>query len=180
MSHLVNDVVGGFNTMVKEQRAAPGTARLTLVQFDTKRETTFDNLPLTDIPELTTKQYVPGGGTALYDSLTAVASAALDRQLNSVEKPDKTILVIITDGDDTSSSECKIESVKALLERVQTDEKWDVMYLGANLDAFKGAEAINVKIAADGSNVRKWATNAGGVREMYLYASETMTRYRSK
>ena len=55
MNPMVDDVVGGFNTFLAEQRAEGDDARMTLVQFDSQDpfEVIADAVRLAKVPELT-------------------------------------------------------------------------------------------------------------------------------
>ena len=45
MSCIRDDTIGGFNSFLKDQKAAPGEDLLTLIQFDDKYETMHDAIP---------------------------------------------------------------------------------------------------------------------------------------
>ena len=66
MQTIVDDVRGGFDAFVAEQRRAPGTCRVTLAQFDDSYEEVYADLPVGDVPPLVLQ---PRGRTALLDSL---------------------------------------------------------------------------------------------------------------
>ena len=61
----------GFNTFLREQKAQPGEAMLTLVQFDSQDpyEVLQDFRPIAEVPELTAETYVPRASTPLLDAL---------------------------------------------------------------------------------------------------------------
>ena len=80
MESIRDDVIGGFNTFLKEQQALPGSATLTLVQFDTQDpyEVLHDFQPLAKIKPLTRKTFVPRASTPLLDGI--------GRGINDLEK----------------------------------------------------------------------------------------------
>lgn len=71
METIRDDMIGGFNAFLEKQKAEPGTATLTLVQFDSQDP--YDIIhrfkPIEDVPKLTRKTYVPRASTPLLDAL---------------------------------------------------------------------------------------------------------------
>ena len=52
MQSIRDDTIGGFNAFIADQRQHPGDCRVTLAQFDTDYEVTYENLPIADVPKL--------------------------------------------------------------------------------------------------------------------------------
>ena len=69
MAPLAADTVGGFNTMLAQQREVEGDALVTTVLFSSETELLHDRLPLADVAPLTGKDYRPLGCTALLDAI---------------------------------------------------------------------------------------------------------------
>ena len=57
MAHLVDDTIGGFNSMLSRQKDGEGEALVTTVLFDGVNETIHDRLPIREVPQLTRKEY---------------------------------------------------------------------------------------------------------------------------
>lgn len=148
MEHTKDDVIGGFNRFLEEQKALPGDCSLSMVLFDETCETKL-SLPIRSVPPLTDKTYVPGGMTALLDALgkaindTGKRLAALDE----AQRPDKVLVVVITDGHENSSREHTLKAVREMVEHQQGKYSWKFMFLGANIDSF--AEAGNLGFVKD-------------------------------
>src|SRR5689334_18942451 len=79
MAPLRDDAIGGFNTLLEDQKAQPGDGRLLLVQFDRICEIVFDAVPLENVPALSRATYVTGAGTALLDALGGTLRAVQAR-----------------------------------------------------------------------------------------------------
>jgi hypothetical protein len=63
MGSCVDDTIGGFNTYIKKLREdKKSTYKFSLTLFDTRFEERFVSVDLKDVPDLNTKNYVPGGG----------------------------------------------------------------------------------------------------------------------
>ncbi len=63
MATIADDIVGGFNTFLEQQRQEPGTARVTLVQFDGQDpfEILIDGQDLESVENLDPRRYQPRG-----------------------------------------------------------------------------------------------------------------------
>ena len=61
MESIRDDTIGGFNAFLDQQKAEPGSATLTLVQFDSQDpyEVIHRFRPLSDVPHLTRGPFVP-------------------------------------------------------------------------------------------------------------------------
>ena len=69
MSGLEKDTIGGFNSMLKKQKQEEGEAYLSTVLFDTRETVLYDRIDIGKVPEMTDRDYIPGGCTALLDAL---------------------------------------------------------------------------------------------------------------
>ena len=70
MSSIANDVIGGFNHLIKEQKANGPDAKVTLVEFDSQdpQHVVVAGAPISEITDLTSETYIPRGGTPLLDA----------------------------------------------------------------------------------------------------------------
>ena len=107
------------------------------------------------MPKLSRDSYVPRGGTPLYDAIGGVVGMMRARKRPASVK---VALVIVTDGEENSSKEWTQPAVKALLEGVQKDHGWMVIFLAANIDAFKAGAAIGTQ---SGHTMSYTASNIG-------------------
>jgi Mg-chelatase subunit ChlD len=180
MAAIANDVVGGFNAFIGEQRRREGSARLTLVQFDTGDpfEVVIDGEALDDVADLEPGAFIPRGGTPLLDAMAALIvgtdaeiAARADRGLPIEDQ----LVVIITDGQENSSVEHTRSSVAAMVEQRQ-ERAWTFVYLGANQDAF--AEGGSIGVAAGGT--ADWDATAEGTAAMWNRLSTSTSEMRSR
>ncbi len=148
MAGLEGDTVGGFNSMLRKQKAQPGKAYVTTVLFDHLTETVHDRLPIEEVPELTEKDYFVRGSTALLDAVgkTVEHISSIHHYARPEDVPAKTMFVITTDGMENASREYSYDRLKALIEEKKA-LGWEFIFLGANIDAAK--EAARFGIAAD-------------------------------
>ena len=146
MAGLVSDTIGGFNSMIARQKQESGTAYVTTVLFDTRLERIHDRLALEDVPALTDQDYVPGGCTALLDAIgeTVRHIARIHKYARPEDVPEKTVVVITTDGLENASRLYRLDEIKKLIEHEQEKYGWEFLFLGANIDAIETARGIGI------------------------------------
>ena len=182
MSSIRTDMIGGFNAFIKAQRDANiGDCRVFAYQFDTEYTTIFENLDVNKVPELTEATYQPRGGTALYNSLgktindIGVKLAALPES----ERPEKVLVVTITDGEDNSTlsnfsvSEYNSSKVKEMVKHQTENYKWDFAYIGANQDAWAVGSSMGV------TNNLNYVADSAGTAYAFDNLTKSTLSYRS-
>lgn len=114
-------------------------ADITLAVFDAQDGLQFDVLrkgvDAGDWNDVTTREVNPRGMTPLYDAIGRIVSLA------EKDKPEKAVLVIMTDGEENSSTEMSKTAAKAALDRVRA-KGWEVVFLGAEFSNFDDAEGV--------------------------------------
>jgi len=176
MGSLANDTIGGFNGFLKEQREEEGLMKLTLVQFDDKYEICYEGIDVCETEDLTDKTYKVCGMTALNDALGRSITTARDRinKLAVGERPNRVMFVVITDGEENSSKEFTLDQVRELVKGQQDGEKWDFLFLGADIDSF--SEGGNLGVAA--GTTLNYAKSAMGMSKAYETLGKSVTRVR--
>lgn len=140
MSSMREEAISGFNTFLAGQQELPGKATFSLVFFDTDVVLVYDNADIKKIPTLDAFTYKPNGMTALYDAI----GYTVDRYKG--RKAEKTIMAVLTDGEENSSRRYNSFSVQQLLKDVQGEGEWEVLFLGANLDTTRFANNAGIKL----------------------------------
>ena len=146
MGGLESDTIGGFNSMLEKQRKIEGKAFITTVLFDDQYELLHDRINVTKVNNITEKEYVVRGSTALLDAIgkTIAKEKAIQDTLGKNEKADKVLFVIITDGLENASKEYNSSTVKKLIETQKEKYGWEFLFLGANIDAIETANTIGI------------------------------------
>lgn len=144
MHTISDDVVGGFGAFVAEQRALPGTATLTLVQFDDRYETVYVDRPLDEVP--LPLRHEPRGTTALLDAIARGVGQLSDTiaRRPEADRPGQVVVAIMTDGAENASTEVNLATVRDLIRKKRERDGWEFLYLGANVDAFGEAQAMGI------------------------------------
>jgi len=146
MGGLESDTIGGFNSMLKKQKAEAGEVTVTTVLFDNTYELLHDRVSIQAIAPITDKEYQVGGNTALVDAIGRTIHKIKNAQKHMAEdfRPEKTLFVIITDGEENSSREYTSERVKARIERQKEKYGWEFIFWGANIDAVETARQYGI------------------------------------
>ena len=146
MAGLEKDTIGGFNSMLKKQRAEEGECYISTVLFDNLSEVIHDRLPLDRVPELTEKEYYVRGCTALLDAVGGAIHhiANVHKYAREEDRPEKTLFVITTDGMENASRTYTYDKVKAMITKEKEKYGWEFLFLGANIDAAKEAGRFGI------------------------------------
>lgn len=177
MEQIASDVIGGFNAFLAEQQRQAGDCRLTLAQFDDQYEVVFAARPIDDADKLTHETFRPRGCTALLDAVgrTIASTGARLVALSEDERPDRVMLVIITDGLENASTDFTRERVLQMISTQQTVYRWTFLFLAANQDAI--AEAAAVGIGAE--QAMNFAATEAGVQSVARCLSAAVSSLRS-
>lgn len=154
MTGREHDTIEGFNGFVKNQREL-GPGRLTLVLFSGRRdyEVIHDDIALSTVPKLTRDVYQTRGSTALMDAVGKTIAMVKERHLE--DRPEQTIFMIITDGEENNSIEYTREGqIREMVNECQEDLEWQFFFLGVGIDAFAearmmGIHGVHTAMAAD-------------------------------
>lgn len=183
MGGLEKDTIGGFNSLIAKQRAENGEALVSLVLFDHVSEVVFDRLPLDEVPELTEKEYYVRGSTALLDAVGGAVShiGNIHKYIGQYAKnadavPEKTLVVITTDGMENASREYTYKKVREMIERQKTRYGWEFLFLGANIDAEAEAERYGI----DRSRAVRFHSDSRGTALNYSVVSRAVRSYISE
>lgn len=147
MRPLADDTIGGFATVLEDNRKVDGTADVTIMLFDHEFSQIADHVDIQEVSPLDKSTYVPRGMTALLDAVGMAVSGEIAHQetLSDDEKPENTLVTIITDGHENASMEWTYQRVKDLLTAVQEERQWVVSFLGANIDATREADNLGIR-----------------------------------
>ena len=155
MSTKVQDVIGGFNLYLDElAKESAVDYGFSLTLFDTVVEMKYKAVPLAKVAKLDDATYRPSGNTALLDAIGNTI------QTVSTDGFDKTITVIMTDGEENSSREWTLQPIRELIRSKEAAGNWTFVFLGANLDAFAQGASLGVPMA---NSVRYDPANYRGV-----------------
>lgn len=175
MESLAEDVVGGYNTLIKEQKALPGEVRVTLIQFNHAVDVLYQGVPIQYLAPLTPDSYKPSGSTALFDAIGQTLTAQGAR-IGGDCWADKVLVNIVTDGENNCSREFTLAQVRAMIEQKEKGAGWTILYQAAGLDAF----AEGAQLGISGATTRGVTADAKGIAEAYGNISTFATTLRTE
>lgn len=176
MSGLESDTIGGYNAMLSQQKDAPGQALISTVLFDDRCEVLHDRLAIETVTPMSAEQYSVRGTTALLD---AVGSAIhhignIHKYAREEDRPQKTIIVITTDGMENASYRYSYDQVKLMIERQKERYGWEFIFLGANIDALDVADRFGIGT----DRAANYNADSEGTKLNYEVVSEAITNLR--
>ena len=176
MSSLIGDTIGGYNTLINEQKKEDGEANVTLALFDDKYDLIYDNVNINDVVELTESVYVPRGMTAMYDAIGRTIDSVGKRlsETDESERPSKVVVTIITDGYENSSSDYTKSQIKEMIELQESEYNWEFMFLAANMDAMEEGASFGIR----GNKAMTFTADSGGMDKMMRSVSASYSAYR--
>lgn len=169
--------ISGFNNFLSEQKKLPGEALINIYQFDDQYDTVYSGKPIAGAQELTAATFVPRGSTALLDAIgrTISTTGARLAAIPDAQRPDKIIIVIVTDGGENASHEFTKQQVFDLISHQRDKYQWQFVFLGANQDAISVGSGFGI---AAGSSMT-YAANSAGTNAAYQSLNASIANVRS-
>lgn len=150
MHNLIDDTIGGFNSVIEEQREGDGEVYVTTVLFSDYNKTLHDHINIKEVPLMTTKEYRVSGCTALLDAIGSTVDNIGIRLANTAEddRPSKIMVFIITDGQENASHEYSKKRIKEMIEHQTDVYNWSFVFIGANMDAVSEGKDMGITLSA--------------------------------
>lgn len=123
MSNLWSEAIGSINAYVEK---LPKETDVYMAVFDNEYDVIRQSKAGSWKP-VTNEDASPRGMTALYDASARILQRAID------DNSEKTVVVVMTDGEENSSRNYKHSDIKDLVSKVDA-KKWELIFLGANFD----------------------------------------------
>ena len=177
MAGLEADTIGGFNSMIAQQREEQGEALVSTVLFDHESEVLHDRVPLDKVAPMTRAQYRVRGCTALIDALGSAIHhiGNIHKYAREEDVPEHTVFVITTDGMENASHRYTADQVRDMVKRQKEKYGWEFLFLGANIDAV--STAARYGIAED--RAANFRNDAKGQALVYEAMSGAVTSVRA-
>ena len=176
MSGLEKDTIGGFNSMLEQQRKVDGECVITTVLFDNRYELLHDRIDIRAVQPITGKEYFVGGSTALLDAIGKTIHKIGAVQKNTAEeyRAEKVMFVIITDGEENASRCYSSMQIRQMIQRQKERYGWEFIFLGANIDAVETAGRFGI----DADRAVDYVPDGEGTELNYRMMSETVATFR--
>lgn len=184
MSSIIEQARKGFNKFLKEQKKSENQINFSLMFFDTSFYMPYKNVDIQDVKKLNENTYYARGGTALYDAVGFSIDNYLEylSEIPKEYRSDKTLFVILTDGEENSSKVYHKDLIKNMVTMMRNDFTYsteygkhhcEFIYLGANQDACFQAEIMGMSR----SNAFNYDATDDGITIAYSNISKATTYY---
>lgn len=145
MSPGWDDTVGGINSYIKSLKSKlHGKVYFTLTLFDTHIEKVYQAVSLKQVKPLNKDTYFPDGFTALYDAVVETIEDTCEKIKEFKDEKVNSLVVIMTDGQENSSVKHDLNCLRDLTTKLQKEERWTFVYLGANQDSWANASSFGM------------------------------------
>lgn len=160
MYSSTQDVIGGFNKIIDEQKAIKdGKVTVSLYTFNENVTEEYLGVDINDIKEF---KYSAGGCTAMNDGIGVgidnVGKWLNEKDRNGEEMPGKTLVVVMTDGMENASKEYSLKTVQEKIKEQTEKYSWEFMYQGTDITTSKAADELGFKFKTYSSR-KKFANN---------------------
>jgi hypothetical protein len=140
MSDKWSEALGSINAYVEK---LPDDSKVTVATFDSvaglQFEVVRDDVVQTKWKNISDKDAEPRGNTPLFDAVGKIVTMA-----NEADN-DKTVIIIMTDGQENCSQELGKRDATEMIERCKA-KGWEVIFLGADFNAYGEAQNIGVHV----------------------------------
>ncbi len=146
MEVIQDDVIGGFNRFIEDQKKIEGELAVTLTTFGGNVRTPKFRVNIAEITNLDEETYVPSGFTPLYDAICGT----IDRvgktlaEFNESERPDKVMVCILTDGEENDSKRFTLRDAQDRIDEQSNKYDWKFIYLGVGPDSFQAGDRLGI------------------------------------
>ena len=146
MFSSIGDVRGGFQKIITEQKEnKEGTCAISIFRFATFVKPA--DFIMKNVNEVETKlNYNPAGCTAMYDGI-GTAIDEIGKVLNNMpeyQRPEKNLIVIMTDGEENSSREYQPSKVREMIKHQEDKYNWTFLYIGTDISNTDDADRVGV------------------------------------
>lgn len=142
MLGLKQETITGFNKWRSDAiDASQGQNTLGyFVLFDTEDTELCNAIPIADTPELLDDNYRCYGYTALYDAV----AKTVNRVSPMVQKDDRVLFCIVTDGKDNRSKEFSARRIREIIRSREKEGNWTFIFLCSDPEAWE--DSLNMGI----------------------------------
>lgn len=144
MHPLTDDVIGGFNSLIEEQKKE-GETIVTTIFFNDSIKFVHERTDIKEIKPLDKRSYSASGCTALLDAIGDGIAFIKSNHASTKEEnlPKHTIFSIMTDGLENASREYSYKKIKDMIE-LQKKCGWDFIFQAANIDTEYEADRLGI------------------------------------
>lgn len=146
MCGLEEQTICGFNRMIEEQKKLEGEVLVSTFLFSDEPVMIHSRLEIEKVPRLTLKNYQTDGCTALLDTVGKAIDhiSTLHKNLSPEIRPNKTLFVITTDGEENASVFYTYKKIRSMINRQKTKYGWEFLFLASDIKVEENARRLGV------------------------------------
>ena len=177
MYSLRDDTIGGYNSLIEEQKKEEGSAIVTTVLFNDGYSVVHDRVDINDVKPMTSADYVPQGTTAMLDAVGKAITSIGQKlaEMPEEQRPSKVMVTIITDGYENASREYSWDVIKAMIKEQREKYSWIFTFIGADIDTM----AVSNNLGIDSRLSKSYTKSVDGSNSVYKSVSKAMKRVRA-
>lgn len=146
MAGQIDEVRNEINIQIQKLRnetTEDTPCTFTLRTFDTSVRNVQVNTPIDKVPEITNKDYYPGGMTALFDAIGSTLDGIGTLVADKIDGDKESLtMIIFSDGMENASQEYNAEKIKELLAKYQNRPGFEIAFIGCDPRSFSDMSKV--------------------------------------
>ncbi len=179
MADQIDEVRDELNIQIEKMRKESDTdnnpCTFTLRTFDSEVKNVHVNIPIEDVPKITTGDYKAGGMTALFDAIGSTIESIGELLGNRIDGEKETLaMIIFSDGGENVSTKYDRAKIAALLDKYQNRPGFNIAFVGCDPASFQDMDRVGF------SSASRMMYSKGEEREALAYASRSVSDLKFK
>ena len=179
MADQIDEVRDELNIQIEKMRKESDTdnnpCTFTLRTFDSEVKNVHVNIPIEDVPKITTDDYKAGGMTALFDAIGSTIERIGELLGNRIDGEKETLaMIIFSDGGENVSTKYDRAKIAALLDKYQNRPGFNIAFVGCDPASFQDMDRVGF------SSASRMMYSKGEEREALAYASRSVSDLKFK
>lgn len=179
MADQIDEVRDELNIQIEKMRKESDTdnnpCTFTLRTFDSEVKNVHVNIPIEDVPKITTDDYKAGGMTALFDAIGSTIESIGELLGNRIDGEKETLaMIIFSDGGENVSTKYDRAKIAALLDKYQNRPGFNIAFVGCDPASFQDMDRVGFASAS------RMMYSKGEEREALAYASRSVSDLKFK
>ena len=153
MADQIDEVRDELNIQIEKMRKESETdnnpCTFTLRTFDSEVKNVHVNIPIEDVPKITTGDYKAGGMTALFDAIGSTIESIGELLGNRIDGEKETLaMIIFSDGGENVSTKYDRAKIAALLDKYQNRPGFNIAFVGCDPASFQDMDRVGFSSAS--------------------------------
>ncbi len=179
MADQIDEVRDELNIQIEKMRRESDTdthpCTFTMRTFDSAVKNVHVNIPIEDVPKITTHDYDAGGMTALFDAIGSTIESVGELLGNRIDGEKESLaMIIFSDGGENASRTYNCHKIKTLLDKYQNRPGFNIAFVGCDPASFQDMDEVGF------SSENRMMYSKGEEREALVYANRSVSDLKFK